>query len=171
MDKESFSHICGAKLDEVTLTCRSYTETAQLTYSYMCGNRMFLDTVKNREGKYSFQYKLDNGITPPTPLTYNIDHWGFWRGTRSNSGIIPKMKPGTSYDQDYSITSNDRDATGEYYDYTLLREMTYPTGGCTRLNMSRTDIPAFLSVYLPLTTMQGEDIRREYKTLWQAGPG
>lgn len=132
VDKESFSHICGAKLDEVTLTCRSYTETAQLTYSYMCGNRMFLDTVKNREGKYSFQYKLDNGITPPTPLTYNIDHWGFWRGTRSNSGIIPKMKPGTSYDQDYSITSNDRDATGEYYDYTLLREMTYPTGGCTR---------------------------------------
>lgn len=128
----SFPYICGAKLDEVELTCQSYTEKAQLDYTYMCNNRMFLHSVKNKEGKYTFQYKVAPEITPPTPLTYNIDHWGFWRGTQQNSGIIPRMKPGTSFDQEYIITSTDRDATGAYYDYTLLQQMTYPTGGYTR---------------------------------------
>ena len=128
-----FPYVCGAKLDEVTLKHHSYTEKAQLDYTYACGNRMFLNSVKNKEGKYSFQYKANNEIYPiPTSLTYNIDHWGFWRGNKLNSGIIPRMKPGTYYDQDYIITSNDRDPTGENCDYTLLQKMTYPTGGYTR---------------------------------------
>lgn len=131
-DQEKPPYICGAKLDEVELTCQSYTEKAQLTYTYTYGNRMFLQSVKNKEGRYTFQYKVDAGSTPVTPLTYNIDHWGFWRGTSNNSGIIPRMKPGTLFDQDYIILSNDRDATGECYDHTLLQEVTYPTGGYTR---------------------------------------
>lgn len=130
--QESFPYICGAKLDEVNLSCRSYSEKAQLSYAYEFGNRMFLRSVKNKEGRYDFQYKVSGITSSPTPLTYNIDHWGFWRGVQNNSGIIPRMKPGTLFDQDYIITSNDRDATGECYDYTLLQEMTYPTGGYTR---------------------------------------
>lgn len=131
-NSETFPYICGAKLDVVTLKHYSYTEKVQLNYTYMCGNRMFLSSVKNKEGKYAFQYKTDNGFNPiPLPLTYNIDHWGFWRGNQPNSGIIPRMKPGTSYDQDYIITSDDREPTGENCDYTLLQKMTYPTGGYT----------------------------------------
>lgn len=132
LTQESFPYTCGVKLDEVNLSCRSYSEKAQLSYTYEFGDRMFLRSVKNNEGRYDFQYKVAGIVSPPTPLTYNIDHWGFWRGLQNNSGIIPRMKPGTLFDQDYIITSNDRDATGECYDYTLLQEMTYPTGGYTR---------------------------------------
>ncbi|WP_073348385.1 hypothetical protein [Bacteroides congonensis] len=131
-EQGSFPYICGAKLDEVTLSCRSYSEKALLSYTYEFGNRMFLRSVKNKEGRYDFQYKVGGIASVPTPLSYNIDHWGFWRGLQTNSGIIPRMKPGTLYAQDYIITSNDRDATGECYDYTLLQQMTYPTGGYTR---------------------------------------
>lgn len=150
--QESFPYISGAKLDEVSLTCRSYTEKAQLFYTYECGNRMFLDHVRTKEGKYDLQYKVGEIATPPTPLTYNIDHWGFWRGIQNNSGIIPRMKPGNLYDQDYTITSNDRDATGDHYDYTLLEQMTYPTGGYTRFEYeshwySTIPRPSFITNY------------------------
>lgn len=127
----TFPYICGAKLDKVELISPSLTRQALLTYTYMCGKRMFLNNVKTLEGNYEFQYKVDNGIIPPSPLTYNIDHWGFWRGIKENNGIIPAMNPVAYYDQEYIITSNDRDATGEYYDYTLLQKVTYPTGGYT----------------------------------------
>lgn len=86
--QESFPYTCGVKLDEVNLLCRSYSEKAQLSYTYEFGNRMFLRSVKNNEGRYDFQYKVADIASPPTPLTYNIDHWGFWRGlqtTRASS--------------------------------------------------------------------------------------
>lgn len=150
-----FPFICGAKLDEVTLSCRSYSEKAQLSYSYEVGNRMFLSSVKNKEGRYDFQYKVGDISSPPPPLSHNIDHWGFWRGLNENSGIIPRMKPGTLYDQDYIITSTDRDATGECFDYTLLEKLTYPTGGYTRFEYeahrySRIPRPSFNSSYYPM---------------------
>lgn len=150
--QESFPYICGAKLDEVNLSCRSYSEKAQLSYIYEFGNRMFLRGVKNKEGRYDFQYKVSGITSSPAPLTYNIDHWGFWRGVQNNSGIIPCMKLGTLFDQDYTITSNDRDATGECYDYTLLQQMTYPTGGYTRFEYephrySNVPQPSFNSSY------------------------
>lgn len=147
-----FPYTCGAKLDEVTFSRRGYSEKAQLSYSYEFGNRMFLRSVTNKEGRYDFQYKTGDITSPPPPLSYNIDHWGFWRGLKENSGIIPRMKPGTLYDQDYIITSTDRDATGECFDYTLLQKMTYPTGGYTRFEYephrySSIPRPSFNSYY------------------------
>lgn len=129
--KDKFPYICGAKLDKVELTSNSFKQKAKLTYTYQCGNRMFLNSVTTREGKYEFQYNMDASVTPPSPLTSNIDHWGFWRGKRQNSGIIPILKESPSSRLEYTIESDDRNPTGEYHDYTLLRKVTYPTGGAT----------------------------------------
>ncbi len=129
-DEGTFPYICGAKLDAVELI-DSEVESTTLNYTYQCGKRMFLESVKTREGIYRFQYKANSGLTAPSPLTYNIDHWGFWRGSRQNRGIVPAMKPDPVHPQDYTITSDDRNPTGEAVDYSLLEKMYLPTGGYT----------------------------------------
>lgn len=124
-----FPYTCGAKLDEIVM-CTSITEKARFSYIYQCGNRMFLDRVNTtREGNYTFQYNTHASAVPPNPLTYNIDHWGFWRGGKQNQGIVPATRPGTSYTQDYIMTSDDRNPTGDSYNCTLLQRVNYPTGG------------------------------------------
>lgn len=132
-DKDCFPYICGAKLDRMEVWAgRDYK--VDFAYTYQCGNRMFLSSVKAWEGTYKFQYKADANISYPSPLTYNIDHWGFWRGRQDNSGIIPGMERGDDYDMHYTITTDDRNATGKDFDYTLLQKVTYPTGGYTLFN-------------------------------------
>ncbi len=129
-EQRSFPFLCGAKLDSIKMHAMNCTQTAQLCYVYQLGNRMFLHQVKTTEGGvYSFSYNTYVLVDAPTPLTYNIDHWGFWRGCKQNNGIIPAMSVNTPFIQEYKIMSDDRNSTGEDYDYTLLQEVIYPTGG------------------------------------------
>ena len=91
---------------------------------------MFLTSVNHSKyGKYGFEYNGTNGIAAPTPLTSNIDHWGFWRGRKSNQGIVPGTSVLNNYPLNYEITTQDRNPTGEDYDCTLLKCVTFPTGG------------------------------------------
>lgn len=128
---ESFPYTCGAKLDKMEVYARGIHKTVSLDYTYQAGGRMFLDRVATDNGIYSFKYK---NLNVPTPMTSNIDHWGFWRGAKGNTGIVPALKMAESYSldfQDYVIASDDRDATGECTDCTLLSQVYYPTGGFT----------------------------------------
>lgn len=130
----SFPYTCGAKLDKMEVYARGKHKTVSLNYTYQAGGRMFLDQVATDKGIYSFKYKKLNVPYIPTPMTSNIDHWGFWRGTKENTGIVPALKMAEPYSlefQDYVIASDDRDATGEYTDCTLLSHVYYPTGGFT----------------------------------------
>lgn len=130
LSKTIFPMFCGAKLDKVERLQSGSSQTATLNYSYQNGNRMFLSSVKHSlHGKYQFEYKGFGSITPPSPLTANIDHWGFWRGKKSNSGIMPGMKPEDDSNLSFVCTTDDREPTGEDYDCTLLNRVIYPTGG------------------------------------------
>lgn len=125
-----FPYHCGAKLDKIEVRTMNHIQTAQLNYIYQLGDRMFLQRIKTgSSGTYAFSYNIYAPVSAPTPMTFNIDHWGFWRGRKQNNGIIPAMRPGRLHEQDYVIISDDRNPTGEEYDYTLLHEVVYPTGG------------------------------------------
>lgn len=131
-NEAKFPYNCGAKLDKIEMHTPGTIKTASFTYNYQAGDRMFLENVRTSgQGLYSFHYKGLGNLTAPTPFTYNIDYWGFWRGRKENNGIIPAMSADKNFPQVYTITSDDRDPTGEDYDYTLLKQVSYPTGGKT----------------------------------------
>lgn len=134
LGRVNFPYTCGAKLDEIEIHTRGKQKTVSFGYSYQTGDRMFLNRVDTDRGIYSFEYHQSNVSSIPTPMTSNIDHWGFWRGSTENTGIVPALEmaePSTLHYQDYLITSSDRDATGEHPEYTLLSRIYYPTGGFT----------------------------------------
>lgn len=121
---------CGARLDKVSMYMRNNIQTAYLNYGYDYGNRMFLTSLKTDvEGKYRFEYNLPYLSKVPTPLSCNIDHWGFWRGTDETGALIPRLRQSTESSEDFTIVSDHRNATGKRYDATLLKSITYPTGG------------------------------------------
>lgn len=128
---DGFLTECGAKLDNVSMRMKDKIQNAYFNYEYDLGNRMFLTSVHtNIEGGYHFEYNLPYLSKVPTPLSCNIDHWGFWRGTDETGALIPRIKQdplGSS--EDFTIVSNHRDATGERCDVSLLKSITYPTGG------------------------------------------
>lgn len=129
--KEGFFLNCGAKLDSVELKYNNQMqEKARLKYEFKWGNRMFLRSINTtREGVFSFEYNIPNISDVPTPLTVNIDHWNFWRGREKNVGLIPGMIQDGDNQLDFKFTSDDRDATGKDFDVSLLKRITYPTGG------------------------------------------
>lgn len=126
---------CGAKLDSVELIMGNNSQKARLSYTYQWGNRMFLSSLQTtREGYHRFEYNAPGSTTPPSPMTYNIDHWEFWRGRNENNGILPGMNSKGENSVDYTITTNDRDATGIDCESTLLNRIIYPTGGSARFS-------------------------------------
>lgn len=134
IDHGRFPYTCGAKLDKIDVYSIGSHHVVFFSYNVQMGGRMFLSQVKTNDGTYAFKYSQSNISSPPTPMTSNIDHWGFWRGMKENNGIIPAMEvlePHSTDYQDYHITSNDRNATGENFDYSILSKVSYPTGGFT----------------------------------------
>lgn len=126
-----FPYLCGCKLDKLEMCLSSTVDcSVSFDYTYQAGGRMFLQSVRHSsEGRYTFSYHLPSLLTAPTPFTHNIDYWGFWRGRTANKGILPALRSNRICPQEYTVVSDDRQPTGEDYDYTLLRQVTYPTGG------------------------------------------
>lgn len=132
LNSSRFPYTCGTMLDKIEIYSLGIKKSVSFIYNYQAGGRMFLDQVTTNDGTYAFKYNTPNMLFYPTPMTSNIDHWGFWRGVNENKGIIPSMEMLDPYSWDYheySIASNDRDATGDNFDCTLLSEIHYPTGG------------------------------------------
>lgn len=123
---------CGAKLDLVDMTYNNGQEKARLNYDYLLNNRMFLKSVNTTiEGTHSMEYYIPRMTEAevPDPLTFNIDHWGFWRGNVKSGCLIPGMRQTDEDQLEYKITTDDRDATGVDCETSLLKRITYPTGG------------------------------------------
>lgn len=123
---------CGAKLDLVDMTYNGKREKAQLSYDYLLNNRMFLKSVNTTiEGMHHMEYYIPRMAESeiPDPLSFNIDHWGFWRGNVKSGCLIPGMRQTDEDQLEYKITTDDRDATGINCETSLLKYITYPTGG------------------------------------------
>ena len=153
---------CGTVLDSVELVRKdipdSRAEVTRFGYVYTSSvfPRMFLTTLSGTKlGRYSFDYKNISGL--PSPLTTNIDHWGYWRGLTSNkkssdennSELIPETDNpsiGTIDSPDrYSYISDEREATGSEFDWGLLKSITYPTGGSALFKYEPNDYSCRLS--------------------------
>ena len=127
---------CGAKLDNIRMAYNGDIQSAKLTYDYALGNRMFLKSVQtDKEGTFHLEYNTPALPEIPSPLTCNIDHWGFWRGENAHVNLIPGMSyPSSQPSLEYKITTDHRDATGKRYDTSLLKRIEYPTGGCVEFS-------------------------------------
>jgi YD repeat-containing protein len=106
--------------------------------------RMFLNNVlindKNNNSinnKYSFQYNNLNML--PNRLSPSQDHWGYYNGKSNNNCLFPTdLAIISSYPLLQSqITNNgfhaSREPDGNYSQYGMLKQITYPTGGYTLL--------------------------------------
>lgn len=117
-----------------------------LTQSYSTANegssRMFLSKVNFiHQGYYFFQY--DKEFAFPGFETLSLDHWGYWNGasvTRSIkpsmnfANFIPVLKVGDQDQSLYNLTgTTNRDANFDCARRGALTQITYPTGGVSKI--------------------------------------
>lgn len=123
------------KIEEVSLS-QAYSRANEGT------SRMFLSKVNFLyQGYYSFQY--DNGVAFPGFETLSLDHWGYWNGasiSRVNNpftdfaNFIPLLKVGDQDRSLYNLTgTSNRDANFAYGSRGALTQITYPTGGASKI--------------------------------------
>jgi YD repeat-containing protein len=103
---------------------------------YKYYSRLRLDSLKITDPLLSsniqtFTFGYDNTSLPPyfldfsTPNSYyGQDYWGYFNGVTSNNNLIPLMNP-------CSMTSSDRSCNETAMQATILKKITYPTGGRT----------------------------------------
>lgn len=98
-----------------------------LKFEYMDkGSYFFLSRLTDNEGgEYRFEYNLPASVTLPSPLTYSIDHWGYWSG-----GNLTQMTDTKGYC--FNIEQN-RQVNPQYSSVTLLSKITYPAGGSSEI--------------------------------------
>lgn len=87
------------------------------------GQYIFLESVEQKGLKHTFEYKAGDKL--PNPMTLSVDHWGFWAG-----GYETSVNNWHEYCEDLP---NKRQCKTAVCDRGLLSEITYPTGGKTRI--------------------------------------
>ena len=97
------------------------TKNIQFQYQYQNSWRFLKKLIVGGIEEFTFDYSLS--YTLPDPLTQSLDNWGFWRG---------------GYELTFPITINDvstqniynrKSTVTQFCDVTLLKKITYPTGG------------------------------------------
>ena len=96
-------------------------------------NHLILKSV-GEEGAPSF--KFDYNLNLPHRFSYARDHWGMYNGKHSNPSLIPV---GTSLG--VSMGDADRSFSSVYAVASLLRQVTYPTGGSQVFTYEPNSVP------------------------------
>lgn len=133
-----YNQFTDIKLDNIQLLDNSNNVINNFTFSYdflggTINSRMFLNSI-TESGKppHSFEY-FPTGILPK-PITFSIDHWGFWNGKNNNNSsyLIPQV----NYDFPTGNYTYINDASGQSrnpdFNFALkgqLKKVTYPTKG------------------------------------------
>lgn len=86
----------------------------------------FLYKIQQADNKYEFEYY--NSTNLPSFLTLGIDHWGYWNGQDNNRTLIPGYEFNINTG-DYRITGTQRNSNSDLANVSLLKKVTYPTGG------------------------------------------
>lgn len=133
------------KLDEIRVNKNNNGSEGDLVnkilfnYVYLGGSihsRMFLNSV-TEYGKRPYIFEYNDTSNLPKPLTFGIDHWGFWNGRSDNyNPLIPKQNYQSNGDfSDCTSTNSDicktRNPNFNYSIKGILKKVTYPTGGYT----------------------------------------
>ncbi|NOU62336.1 BACON domain-containing protein [Marinifilum caeruleilacunae] len=112
----------------------------RFNYAYL-GNaykRLFLEKIEEIngikgivKGTYDFEYHQLDKIT--SPLTRNIDYWGFSNGGNDETAnLIPTTH--ITEDGDFHYDSDEREPKKSLCNVGLLKKITYPTGGYTKID-------------------------------------
>lgn len=136
-----FNNFIDIKLDNLQLINKvnnSVVKTINLAYNYLGGadnSRMLLRSV-TESGKppHVFEY-YDESTILPSPITYGIDHWGFWNGKNETSNqLIPTHQLLSNGDIYYPTNDANAASRNPVFSYALigqLKKITYPTKGTT----------------------------------------
>ncbi len=155
-----FKEFLDIKLDKIELynkngsTVGNLIKTINFGYTYLGGavhSRMFLTTL-TETGKPPYQFSYNDTNNLPLPITYGIDHWGFWNGKSENDNyLIPYQN--YQLNGDYSDCSNTSNplcsSRNPNFNYTLkgiLDKVIYPTGGFTRFEYEQNEYNKRLEV-------------------------
>ncbi len=110
-----------------------------ISFQYENTSKLHLTELIFRNGqmaidhKYNFKYNNYN-LIPADYLTTAIDHWGYYRGTSS-------LQTPTNFSNYYYS----RNPVSGFTQYGLLTEITYPTGGVTKLYYEQNDFSQYQS--------------------------
>lgn len=131
-----FNNFIDIKLDGINVQSKYGSDFSifQLGYTYLGGSthsRMFLSSI-TEQGKppHTFQY-FSTG-TLPQPVTFGIDHWGFWNGKAANTNpIIPYTILDTNGDFSYTTDAISISRNPNFSSALVgqLQKVIYPTGG------------------------------------------
>jgi hypothetical protein len=121
-------------------------KTIDFGYTYLGGtyNRMFLTTLIET-GKPAYQFEYNDTSNLPMPITFGVDHWGFWNGNLYNTNaLVPFQNYQLNGDFTECTTTTNADCTSRdpNFNFTLkgmLNKVTYPTRGYTRFEYEQND--------------------------------
>ncbi|SDJ11987.1 RHS repeat domain-containing protein [Chryseobacterium jejuense] len=124
-------------LDEVNINYPNNTPNStpnnikKFTFNYLSsGSYRFLSGIQDQSGKkYSLDYYNLNNL--PSPNTLGVDFWGYWNGKNETTNkLIPSYQLNTDTG-DLQIIGDTRNPNLSLYNVSLLKMLTYPTGGYT----------------------------------------
>lgn len=139
VDLKHILHPIGAinvpYLKKITLRDSASNVISEFKLHYYNGTRLqLLDLVKDSSStnaeKWKFDYIGDTSF--PAFFTHTKDHWGYYNGSYSSTGL-----PAADYSKlvqqwHYEITyPADRESNFDYASRGMLSKITYPTGGTT----------------------------------------
>ncbi|ASK30713.1 hypothetical protein CEY12_11560 [Chryseobacterium sp. T16E-39] len=138
-----FSGTKDLQLDAIILYDNKSQEINRFSFNYLLKGgttsvgsspRLFLDklTEKNKN-PYIFDYNLDSNTVLPSPVTKQLDHWGYYNGKVGNEPSLVYLFPATTQTPqgDEIITSDIRNPDSNFSMIGSLKKITYPTKGST----------------------------------------
>lgn len=130
VENNPLANACISSLNSMIIhSINGQSESMTYSFQYDFSSRMHLTQVKqycaNQDIKtYTFNYNNYNDL-PSSYLTTAIDHWGYYNGRLTSIEDF-----GTSSIQEYEFS---RRPDSSYSQYGMLTQITYPTGGVSRI--------------------------------------
>jgi hypothetical protein len=115
------------KLKEIEIKYNEIVNKINFSY-YRNKDYIFLNELEFLGGrKYQFDYYQKESL--PKETTLGVDFWGFWNGKSDLSNdLIPKYEFNVDTG-DYNILGTSRNPNPNLAEVSLLKKVTYPTGG------------------------------------------
>lgn len=131
---------CLRRLSEIRKIKKStgtFQRTVLLNSSYTPRHHLTGLSFRNQQmaTEYKYIFTYDNfDLLPSDYLTLGVDHWGYYRG----EGTGPVATSVVNY-------YDSRNPVSSYTKYGMLTQITYPTGGVTKLYYEQNDFSEYQS--------------------------
>lgn len=154
-----YNQFLDIKLDNIKLYDKNNNviNNYNLSYDHFGGlfnSRMFLNSIEET-GKPPHRFEYFPTGTLPKPITYAIDHWGYWNGKNDNTNrLIPIVNYNWStgdYTFENNIDGTSREADFQFALKGQLKKVIYPTAGYSEFEYE----PHYYSKRLEIRSVNG----------------